>query len=105
MLLYIIYIEPLLMMMRRMTRGLTVSLVQQKDEDYYDDVNFVSERITDLIVIDEVFTNFEDVSGDGIGSMEGKTGLAFKLVESGGYDENLWIPNYSFIQANLGMFV
>ena len=63
MLLYIIYIEPLLMMMRRMTRGLTVSLVQQKDEDYCDDVNFVGERITDLIVIDEVFTNFEDVSG------------------------------------------
>ena len=63
MLLYIIYIEPLLMMMRRMTRGLTVSLVQQRDEDYCDDVNFVSERISDLIVIDEVFTNFEDVSG------------------------------------------
>ena len=63
MLLYIIYIEPLLMMMRRMTRGCTVSLVQQKDEDYCDDVNFVGERITDLIVIDEVFTNFEDVSG------------------------------------------
>ena len=51
------------MMMRRMTRGLTVSLVQQKDEDFCDDVNFVGERITDLIVIDEVFTNFEDVSG------------------------------------------
>ena len=51
------------MMMRRMTRGLTVSLVQQRDKDYCDDVNFVSERISDLIVIDEVFTNFEDVSG------------------------------------------
>ena len=51
------------MMMRRMTRGLTVSLVQQRDDDYCDDVNFVSERISDLIVIDEVFTNFEDVSG------------------------------------------
>ena len=63
MLLYIIYIEPLLMMMRRMTRGLTVSLVQQKDEDFCDDVNFIGERECDLIVIDEVFSNFEDISG------------------------------------------
>ena len=31
MLLYIIYIEPLLMMMRRMTVGLSVSFIQQKD--------------------------------------------------------------------------
>jgi hypothetical protein len=38
MLLYIIYIEPLLMMIRRMTRGLNVSYVQQRDEDYCDDV-------------------------------------------------------------------
>jgi hypothetical protein len=53
----------LLMMMRRMTRGLTVSLVQQKDEDFCDDVNFIGERECDLIVIDEVFSNFEDISG------------------------------------------
>ena len=35
MLLYIIYIEPLLMMMNRLTTGLSISsLVQQKDEDF-----------------------------------------------------------------------
>ena len=63
MLLYIIYIEPLLMMISKMTKGLAVSFVQQRDEDYCDDVNFVGEALSDLIVIEEIFSNFEDVSG------------------------------------------
>ena len=64
MLLYIIYIEPLLMMIRRMTRGLAVSaVIQQQDEDYCEDVNFVGEHLGDLIVIEEIFSNFEDCSG------------------------------------------
>ena len=63
MLLYIIYIEPLLLMIGRMTRGLAVSFVQQKDEDYCDDINFVGESVDDLIIIEEIFNNFEDVSG------------------------------------------
>ena len=63
MLLYIIYIEPLLMMIRRMTVGLSVSLIQQRDDDYCDDVNFIGERLSDLLVIEEIFSNFEDISG------------------------------------------
>ena len=63
MLLYIIYIEPLMMMIRRMTKGLCVSIVKQRDEDFCDDVNFVGEKITDLVVIEEIFSNFEDISG------------------------------------------
>ena len=63
MLLFIIYIEPLLMMIRRMTRGLAVSHVQQKDDDYCDDVNFIGERENYLIVIEEIFSNFKDISG------------------------------------------
>ena len=63
MILYIIYIEPLLMMIKRMTVGLNVALVSQKDEDFCDDVNFLGEKISDLIVIDEIFANFEQVSG------------------------------------------
>ena len=58
MLLYIIYIEPLLMMIKRMTKGLNVSLVQQQDEDYCDDINFIGEKLSDLVVIDEIFNNF-----------------------------------------------
>ena len=63
MILYIIYIEPLLMMIKRMTKGLNVSFVSQRDEDYCDDVNFVGESINDLIIIDEIFINFEAISG------------------------------------------
>ena len=63
MLLYIIYIEPLLMMIKKMTKGLSVSFVQQRDEDFYDDVNFVGGKISDLNLIEEIFSNFEDISG------------------------------------------
>ena len=63
MLLYIIYIEPLLMMIKKMTIGLSVSCVKQRDEDFCDDVNFFGEKLSDLIVIDEIFTNFENISG------------------------------------------
>ena len=63
MMLYIIYIEPLLMMIRRMTKGLAVSCVQQQDDDYCDDINFVGENLSDLVIIEEVFSNFENCSG------------------------------------------
>ena len=52
------------MMIRRMTKGLAVStVVQQQDEDYCDDINFVGEHLGDLVVIEEIFSNFEDCSG------------------------------------------
>ena len=51
MILYIIYIEPLLLMINKMTKGLFVSTQVQKDEDYCDDLNFLSETEADLLVI------------------------------------------------------
>ena len=63
MLLYIIYIEPLLLMINKHTHGLCVSNLVQKDEDYCDDLNFVSEVENDLVIIDNIFTRFESVSG------------------------------------------
>ena len=83
MILYIIYIEPLLMMIKRSTRGLHVSLISQRDEDYCDDVNFLGEKVEDLIIINEIFSNFEKISGAilsrtqkskimGLGSWRGK---------------------------------
>ena len=42
MLLYIIYIEPLLLMIARKTKGLCMSSFVQKDEDYCDDLNVLS---------------------------------------------------------------
>ena len=64
MLLYIIYIEPLLILISKLTRGLFIStVVVQKDEDYCDDLNFLSEHESDLLVIEDTFTRFESVSG------------------------------------------
>ena len=63
MLLYIIYIEPLLLMIHRKTAGLKFASFVQKDEDYCDDLNFLSESEADLIKIDNIFVRFEEVSG------------------------------------------
>ena len=63
MILYIIYIEPLLLMIERRTRGLTISSFVQKDEDYCDDLNFLSESEGDLLIIEEIFVAFENISG------------------------------------------
>ena len=63
MLLYIIYLEPLLLMIERKTRGLSMSLFSQKDEAYCDDLNFLSDSENDLIIIEDVFVKFENISG------------------------------------------
>ena len=63
MILYIIYIEPLLLMINKMTKGLFVSSLTQKDEDYCDDLNFLSESEADLLIIESIFVRFETVSG------------------------------------------
>ena len=55
MLLYIIYIEPLLLMIHRQTAGLKLASFVQKDEDYCDDLNFLSESEADLFKIDNIF--------------------------------------------------
>ena len=63
MILYIIYIEPLLLMIARRTKGLSMSSFVQKDEDYCDDLNFLSESEADLLIIEDVFVKFENISG------------------------------------------
>ena len=40
-----------------------MSFVHQKDEDYCDDINFLGESFSDMVVIDEIFRHFEDISG------------------------------------------
>ena len=63
MLLYIIYKEPLLLMINKQTKGLRISSFVQKDEDFCDDLNFLSECENDLLVIEDVFVKFENISG------------------------------------------
>ena len=63
MLLFIIYVEPLLNYLRRRVTGIRVGPVLQADESYCDDINILTENIQDLVVIDEGFKKFEDMSG------------------------------------------
>ena len=50
-------------MITRLTKGLCVSSLVQRDEDYCDDINFVSEEEHDLVIVEDIFTRFESVSG------------------------------------------
>ena len=62
MIFYIIYIEPLLITIRRKTQGLFMSSFSQKDEDYCDDLNFLSESEEDFVIIEDIFVKFDNIS-------------------------------------------
>ena len=83
MFLFIIFIEPLLMMIRKKTQGFPIlglsgrpgvrqvdlftagrmELFTQEDEDYVDDINIMVENPEDMLVIDKIFEQFESFSG------------------------------------------
>ena len=63
MLLFIIYVEPLLMYLGRKVSGIRVGSIPQVDESYCDDINLVVEKVEDFKIIDEGFRKFEDMSG------------------------------------------
>ena len=60
---YIIQHEPLLMAVRSCLSGLTVTNFDQLDEDYCDDIEFISSDILDLVKFDKVMRKFEVTSG------------------------------------------
>ena len=55
--------EPLLRIIRERLSGLLVTNFNQKDEDYMDDVQFVSENEQDLVTFNTTFRQFEAQSG------------------------------------------
>ena len=63
MLLYIIYIEPLLLYLERVVVGLKVAGIPQSIEAYCDDVNVLTDRMSDFLVVDLAVRKFEAVSG------------------------------------------
>ena len=63
MILYIIYIEPLLVALERKMVGLKVHTMEQKVDAYCDDVNLMTDNLDDLGKISEVVQNFEVISG------------------------------------------
>ena len=62
MILYIIYIEPLLLVLERDMVGLKVHNMEQKLEAYCDDINLTTNDLSDLGKISEVVEKFEVVS-------------------------------------------
>ena len=75
MVLFIVFVEPLLVRIRNLNVGLAVLkldvrggvdhdwVCQQKDEVYVDDIDVLLGDPEDMVVIDEVFQNFEKMSG------------------------------------------
>ena len=63
MLLYIVYIEPLLIFIEQRIAGLSFANIQPSLEAYCDDVNVVTKNIADLVVVDDAVKKFESLSG------------------------------------------
>ena len=63
MFLYIVYMEPFLLSLGRECTGIRVADFTQLDEDYCDDVDLMVEDEADFVKVDDLFRDFEDVSG------------------------------------------
>ena len=63
MLLYIIYVEPLLNALERSLVGLRVAGIQQTLEAYCDDINLLTNDLEDFAKMEALVTKFEQYSG------------------------------------------
>ena len=63
MLLYIIYVEPLLQALEKKMTGLKVTGVGKSLEAYCDDINVITNDLADFDIVDKVIRKFEKVSG------------------------------------------
>ena len=62
MLMYILYIEPLLIYIERRVTGCIIGNLKT-DEAYCDDLNVMTNDVDDLLEVDEAVTKFESISG------------------------------------------
>ena len=112
MILFLIYMEPLLMKIRSSIRGTffygerehdfrkqgmdqwreAERCVNTKDTDFVDDTNIIIQNEEDLVIVDRIFTQFEDMSGAilnrdsktkimGLGEWQGKQDWALPWVK------------------------
>ena len=63
MLLYIIYVEPLLQALEKRITGLKLTGIGKSLEAYCDDINVLSDNLADFDIVDKVIGKFEKVSG------------------------------------------
>ena len=82
MLLYILYIEPLVIYLERHVSGIRFPSFQQSVESYCDDLNVMTEDIRDIEVVDYAVSEFEKVSGGG------------NLYSEGPIFRGFFVPNY-----------
>ena len=63
MMLYLIYIEPLLVMIGKKLQGLRFPNFSEVDDDYCDDVEILIEKEEDLVIADRIFRKFDSFAG------------------------------------------
>ena len=63
MLLYILYIEPLLINIEQKISGLKIKNILQSTESFCDDINVLTDNAQDLVLVDKEVEKFEYVSG------------------------------------------
>ena len=90
MILYIIYIEPLLLYLERVLVGIKVASIPQCIEAYCDDVNILTNSMTDFLVIDEAVRKFEAVSGAILSRAKKSTVIGFGSWK----DRTVWPLDY-----------
>ena len=61
--LYALQQEPLLRLLRRTLHGIPITNFKQKDVQYCDDIEVVSNDVQDLVIFDRIMTMFEATSG------------------------------------------
>ena len=107
MLLYIIYIEPLLLYLERVLMGLKMAGIPQSIEAYCDDVNVLTDKLSDFVVVDLVVRRFEAVSGAilsrakkskviGFGTWLNKT----RVLDNCQGDESVWNFRHGLLQEH-----
>ena len=63
MILYIIYVEPLLNALERSLAGVRVASVKQTLEAYCDDINILTNELEDFVKMSDLVAKFEQLSG------------------------------------------
>ena len=90
MILYIIYIEPLLLYLERVLVGIKVASIPQSVEAYCDDVNILTNDMSDFLVVDVAVRKFESISGAILSRAKKSTVIGFGSWK----DRTVWPLDY-----------
>ena len=100
MLLYIIYLEPLLIQLKNRLKGVCLGNIRHNIEAYVDDVNICVTDESDFETIDEIFDNYEAMSG-ALLNRDAKS----KIMGLGGWtDREVWPLRWLKVEKMLKIF-